>query len=202
MCLSNCSRYGIMFQSKHHGGLRSVVCRELTLHGINRVQWDSKKRSSGSLVEMLTDCSVVGGGLWGDDGKVAMSKIGSGRAPSDCSGGIALINLCHIFNLAPELLDLLAVSSLLIVEACCPSLTNLLPCVQMIAKPDIICLVETWLQCEDVLDSEIRIPNYPIMRLDRNRHDGGVALYIHNSILYNVLLCGPACLKLLCCVIV
>ena len=29
-------------------------------------------------------------------------------------------------------------------------------------KPGIICLVETWL-CEDVLDSEIHIPNYSIL---------------------------------------
>ena len=63
-------------------------------------------------------------------------------------------------------------------------------------KPDVICLVETWL-CEDILDSEIHIPNYFILRLDRNRHGGGVALYIHNSILYNVLLCGPAGLELI-----
>ena len=46
----------------------------------------------------------------------------------------------------------------------------------------IICAVETWL-CEDVLDSEIHVPNYSILRLDRDRHGGGVALYIHNSIM-------------------
>ena len=55
-------------------------------------------------------------------------------------------------------------------------------------KPDIICLVETWI-CEDVFDSEIHIPNCSILRLYGNRHGGGVALYIRNSILYNVLLC-------------
>ena len=63
-------------------------------------------------------------------------------------------------------------------------------------KPDIICLVETWL-CEDVLDSEIHVSNYSILKLDRNRHGGGVALYIHNSIMYNVLLCGQAGLELI-----
>ena len=41
-------------------------------------------------------------------------------------------------------------------------------------KPDVICLVETWL-CEDVLDSELPIPNYSILRLDRNRHGDGPA---------------------------
>ena len=69
-------------------------------------------------------------------------------------------------------------------------------------KPDIICHVETWL-CKDVLDSEIHIPKYSILRLDRNRHGGGIALYIHNSILsccvallaWNSLLCH--CLELI-----
>ena len=43
-------------------------------------------------MEMLTDCSVVGGGLGGDGdgGKVGMSEIGSGGAPSDCSSGSSL----------------------------------------------------------------------------------------------------------------
>ena len=36
-----------------------------------------KKRSSGSLVEMSTHCSVVGGGLEGDSGRVDVSEIGS-----------------------------------------------------------------------------------------------------------------------------
>ena len=48
-------------------------------------------------------------------------------------------------------------------------------------NPDVICIVETWL-CEDVSDNEVSIPDYSIVRLDRNRHGGGVALYIHNSI--------------------
>ena len=43
-------------------------------------------------------------------------------------------------------------------------------------NPDIVCLVETWLSA-DILDTEVSIPNYSILRLDRNRHGGGVALY-------------------------
>ena len=62
--------------------------------------------------------------------------------------------------------------------------------------PDIICLVETWL-CEDILDSEVSIPNYSIVRLDRCRHGGGVALFIHNSVLYNVILSDPTGLELI-----
>ena len=52
---------------------------------------------------------------------------------------------------------------------------------------DIVCLVETWL-CMDILDMKISIPNYSIVRLDRNRHGGGVAMYIRNSVSYNVVL--------------
>ena len=46
--------------------------------------------------------------------------------------------------------------------------------------PDVVCLVETWL-CMDVLDIEISIPNYSIVRLDRNRHAGGVVMYMSGS---------------------
>ena len=62
--------------------------------------------------------------------------------------------------------------------------------------PDIVCLVETWLS-GDVLDREVSIPNYTIVRLDRNRHGDGVAAYIQDSVAYNVILCGPAGLELL-----
>ncbi len=63
-------------------------------------------------------------------------------------------------------------------------------------NPDIVCLVETWL-CDDVLNNEVCIPNYSIIRHDRNRHGGGVVIYIQNSIRYNVLMSGPANLELL-----
>ena len=45
--------------------------RAVTLHGINGVQFDSKRGFSGSVVGMLTDCSAVGGGLGGDGDRVA-----------------------------------------------------------------------------------------------------------------------------------
>ena len=41
------------------------------------------------------------------------------------------------------------------------------------------------------------IPNYSVVRLDRNRHGGGVLVYVHSSITYNVLLCGHANLELI-----
>ena len=43
-------------------------------------------------------------------------------------------------------------------------------------KPDMLCLVETWL-CNDISDNEIMIPGYQLYRLDRNRHGGGVLMY-------------------------
>ena len=53
--------------------------------------------------------------------------------------------------------------------------------------PDVVCITETWLS-EDVLDSEVCIPNYQLVRLDRDRNGGGIALYIANCLLYCLLL--------------
>ena len=53
-------------------------------------------------------------------------------------------------------------------------------------NPDIICIVETWLE-GNVDDTEISIPGYHPIRLDRNRHGGGVLLYIKNLYYYHVL---------------
>ena len=47
-------------------------------------------------------------------------------------------------------------------------------------------LNETRLE-EGIRDSEIEIPGYSIIRKDRNRNGGGVAIYIRNSICYEVL---------------
>ena len=63
------------------------------------------------------------------------------------------------------------------------------------SHPDIVCLVETWLV--DILNSEVFIPNYSVVRVDRNRCGGGVLVYVHSSITYNVLLCGHANLELI-----
>ena len=56
----------------------------------------------------------------------------------------------------------------------------------MYHSPDIVCLVETWLSA-DIADSEIMLDNYHIIRLDRDRHGGGIAFYITNSISFSVL---------------
>ena len=59
--------------------------------------------------------------------------------------------------------------------------------------PGIVCIVESWLS-EDIEDSELIIPNYQVLRLDRNRHGGGILLYIHNSLTYSK---GPSNLELM-----
>ena len=55
--------------------------------------------------------------------------------------------------------------------------------------PDIICVVESWLSPE-VQDSEILIPGYISVRLDRNRHGGGVVLFVCDRF---VVQCLPDC---------
>ena len=63
-------------------------------------------------------------------------------------------------------------------------------------SPSIICLTKTWL-CESISNNEILIPNYSVVRLDRHRHGGGVAIYVHNCFAFTVLLYGPSGLELL-----
>ena len=51
---------------------------------------------------------------------------------------------------------------------------------------DIIGVTETWLS-PDILDHELYLPGYSIMRRDRSHHGGGVAIYISNSLPFNTL---------------
>lgn len=62
-------------------------------------------------------------------------------------------------------------------------------------KPGIVCIVESWLS-DDIQDVELTIPSYQALRLDRNRHGGGILVYIHNSLTYNVISKGPGNLEL------
>ena len=43
--------------------------------------------------------------------------------------------------------------------------------------PDVICVVETWLDGE-IEDKEISIPGYHSTRFYQHRHGGGVLLYL------------------------
>ena len=65
-----------------------------------------------------------------------------------------------------------------------------------IEKPDVVCLTETWLS-EDIMESECAIPGYQCVRCDRNRHGGGIALYISNEFEFLVTMCGPKELEFL-----
>ena len=67
----------------------------------------------------------------------------------------------------------------------------------LIQKPHLICIVETWLS-DDIADNELALHDYQIHRLDRNRHGGGVAFYVHISLSCKVLLqSGPPNLEFL-----
>ena len=65
-----------------------------------------------------------------------------------------------------------------------------------VEKPDIICIVETWLSSE-IEDNEVMIDNYQIIRQDRNRHGGGVFMYINSCLSVKVLSSGANSLELL-----
>ena len=59
-----------------------------------------------------------------------------------------------------------------------------------------MCIVESWL-CSDISDNEISLPNYSIIRLDRNRHGGGILLYVKDNLSFKVVLHGPSGLELI-----
>jgi len=58
-------------------------------------------------------------------------------------------------------------------------------------KTHIVCITETWLD-DNVSDSEICIPVFDIVRLDRNRHGGGVIIYVSSLFTYNILFTGDS----------
>ena len=74
------------------------------------------------------------------------------------------------------------------VRSLLPKIDNL-RILSSVFSPDIICLVETWLDTA-ILDSEIAIQGYSIIRLDRNRHGGGVLLYVSNLFTYSLVFKG------------
>ena len=64
----------------------------------------------------------------------------------------------------------------------------------LLYKPGIVCIVETWLG-SDVMDSEIYIPDYELTRLDRDRHGGGVIIYVAHHLPLTVISSGPHSLQ-------
>lgn len=57
-----------------------------------------------------------------------------------------------------------------------PKYDNLLATISIL-DPHIICVVETWLSSE-IHNCEIHIPGFQLYRYDRNRHGGGVLIYV------------------------
>ena len=63
-------------------------------------------------------------------------------------------------------------------------------------SPNILCVVESWLS-NDISDNELAIDQYQILRPDRDRHGGGVLMYVHCSLSPRVLSAGDHSLELL-----
>ena len=67
-------------------------------------------------------------------------------------------------------------------------------------NPDLICIVESWLN-KDIADSEIALPGYVSLRYDRDRHGGGVLIYVKNVLCFSILPSPPSSIELLSIVI-
>ena len=66
----------------------------------------------------------------------------------------------------------------------------------LVHKPHLMCIVESWLD-NQILDSEVCIDDYDIVRRDRNRQGSDVLLFITRSLSYSVLFSGPSELELI-----
>jgi len=51
-------------------------------------------------------------------------------------------------------------------------------------KPHVLSLNETWLD-DSFSDAELSLPGYQLMRRDRDRHGGGIAVYIADNLSFN-----------------
>ena len=56
----------------------------------------------------------------------------------------------------------------------------------LVHNPHVVCITETWLD-STIMDSELYIPDFDIVRLDRNRHGGGVIIYFRSTFICNLL---------------
>lgn len=77
-------------------------------------------------------------------------------------------------------------------EFCVPNLHALCD----IEKPGVVCIAETWL-CDHSGKSEASIPGCNCIRCDRNRHGGGIALFISDKLEFQVTMCRPRELEFL-----
>jgi len=53
-------------------------------------------------------------------------------------------------------------------------------------NPNIVCIVESWLG-DCIFGEEVAIPGYRTPRLDRNRHGGGIIVYVHEALIYIII---------------
>ena len=88
---------------------------------------------------------------------------------------------CHQSQRDPSLLKILSLPA----RSLLPKINHLRG-VCLSESFDVIAVTETWLSL-DISDSEVGIPGYSLVRKDRNRHGGGVAIYISTSISYSPL---------------
>ena len=63
-------------------------------------------------------------------------------------------------------------------------------------RPHIVCIVETWLSSE-ISDNELTLEGFQVLRLDRNRHGGGIIMFVHESLVPKVVVARPNNLELL-----
>ena len=63
-------------------------------------------------------------------------------------------------------------------------------------NPHIVCIVETCLS-NDISDNEVSLEGYQVICLDRNRHGGGILIFVHDSLVSKVVMAGPSSLELL-----
>ena len=77
-----------------------------------------------------------------------------------------------------------------------PKLDELSATIEAHDFPDVVCIVESWL-CHDIREQEIAIPNYNVFRHNRNRHGGGILLYIKDTYITSELPGTPTDLEII-----
>ena len=74
---------------------------------------------------------------------------------------LKLLNFCNARSILPNFDELLAICN--------------------VNNYDVICVVESWLS-EDVSNDELFIPGYDIFRCDRDRHGGGILIFVKSEL--------------------
>ena len=65
-----------------------------------------------------------------------------------------------------------------------------------IHQPDVICIVELRLD-KEISDSELSLDGYNVSRVDRNRHGGGILIFVKSTLVLKVVFNGNCNLELL-----